>query len=183
MRIACVVVLLVATSALPSPRAASGPPLPYRPAPVVPVVYALPLAGTASVVRPFAAPPTPYAAGHRGVDLAAPPGGEVFAASAGHVRFAGTVAGRGLVVIDHPDGVITEYEPVLPAVPAGTSVMGGAVIATVRGTHGSCAVDGCLHWGARRGGTYFDPMTLLSALGPVRLLPWDSAVRPAGGPG
>jgi hypothetical protein len=29
----------------------------------------------------------------------------------------------------------------------------------------------CVHWGARRDGIYFDPMSLLGALGIVRLLP------------
>ena len=33
----------------------------------------------------------------------------------------------------------------------------------------------CLHWGARRGDTYLDPLSLLRPLGPVRLLPWSSA--------
>jgi murein DD-endopeptidase MepM/ murein hydrolase activator NlpD len=100
----------------------------------------------------------------------------VVAAATGRVRFAGTVGGRGLVVVDHADGVITEYEPVLPSVHVGVAVARGTVIATVHGMHGACAIDRCLHWGARRDGSYFDPMTLLRALGPVRLLPWGEAV-------
>lgn len=135
------------------------------------VRYSAPVVPTA-VARAFEPPPNPYAAGHRGVDLATAPGQSVVAAGAGRVRFAGKVAGRGVVVIEHPDGVSTEYEPVTPSVAAGASVERGQVIARVRGRHGACAPGGCLHWGARRNGDYFDPMTLLTPLGPVRLLPW-----------
>ena len=49
------------------------------------------------VVRGFDAPPSPYAAGHRGVDLAARAGSAVRAAAAGRVYFAGVVAGIGSV--------------------------------------------------------------------------------------
>lgn len=124
------------------------------------------------VVRAFQPPPTPYAAGHRGVDLATTTGTPVLAAGAGVVRFAGSVAGRGVVVVAHPDGITTEYEPVQAQVHPGQIVTLGMVIATVRGRHGVFAAGACLHWGARRDGRYFDPLTLLRRLGPVRLLPW-----------
>jgi murein DD-endopeptidase MepM/ murein hydrolase activator NlpD len=135
------------------------------------VAYRAPL--PLQVVRPFEAPATPYGPGHRGVDLAATPGVGVRAAGAGVVSFAGRVAGRGVVVLLHPDGVRTEYEPVRPAVRAGEAVTAGQLIARVSGQHGSCAPGRCLHWGARRGTEYFDPLLLLRRLGPVRLLPWD----------
>jgi murein DD-endopeptidase MepM/ murein hydrolase activator NlpD len=89
------------------------------------------------------------------------------------VRFSGMVAGRGVVVIAHADGVVTEYEPVRARVGAGTRVIAGEVIATVRGAHRTCAPDRCLHWSARREGNYLDPMSLLGELGTVRLLPWS----------
>ena len=137
------------------------PPVRYR-APVQPI----------HVVRPFDPPATPYGPGHLGVDLAARPGAVVRAAGAGVVGFAGSVAGRGLVVIRHPDGISTEYEPLRPAVSAGTAVTRGQPIGRITGRHGTCAPGRCLHWGAKRGGTYLDPMSLLRPLGPVRLLPW-----------
>jgi len=137
----------------------------------VPVAYRPPVPG--AVVRPFVAPVSQYGPGHRGVDLATSAGEVVRTAGAGTVSFAGYVAGRGVVVIAHADGVSTEYEPVRPAVPDTAAVAAGAVIGTVEGVHGACASGGCLHWGARRGGTYFDPLTLLRPLGAVRLLPWD----------
>jgi hypothetical protein len=129
-----------------------------------------------SVIRPFEPPPTPFAAGHRGVDLATQTGQAVLATGAGTVRFAGPVAGRGVVVIAHPDGVLTEYEPVRPAVAAGTVVRLGDVIGHIAGRHGVWPPGSCLHWGARRGGRYFDPLSLLRALGVVRLVPLHGPV-------
>jgi murein DD-endopeptidase MepM/ murein hydrolase activator NlpD len=128
------------------------------------------------VIRPFQPPPTPYAAGHRGVDLATHVGQEVLAAGAGSVRFSGPVAGRGVVVIAHPDGVLTEYEPVRPAVVPGAVVRIGQVIGHVLGQHGAWPAGACLHWGARRDGRYFDPLSLLRALGVVRLVPLHGPV-------
>jgi murein DD-endopeptidase MepM/ murein hydrolase activator NlpD len=134
--------------------------------------YAAPIAGPLHVLRPFEPPPTPYSAGHRGVDLRAPLRGLVLAAGAGQVTFAGMVAGRGVVVIAHADGIRTEYEPVRPLVAAGQAVARGQPIGRVSGQHGGWPPGQCLHWGARRGEVYFDPLLLLRPLGPVRLLPW-----------
>ncbi len=135
--------------------------------------YALPLSPPAPVLRGFELPPTPYAAGHRGVDLGAGEHATVLAAGAGVVTFAGLVAGRGVVVIAHPDGVSTEYEPVASIVHAGQIVARGDPIASVSGEHAGCPPDACLHWGARRDGDYFDPMTLLHPLGRVHLVAWS----------
>ena len=93
------------------------------------------------------------------------------AAAAGTVTFAGSVAGRGVVVIAHPDGVSTEYEPVDASVQRGEAVGRGEVIGQVSGTHGDCVPNACAHSGARRAGVYFDPMTLLLPLGTVHLMP------------
>jgi murein DD-endopeptidase MepM/ murein hydrolase activator NlpD len=132
--------------------------------------FRLPLAGRAEVVRVFAAPANQYAAGHRGVDLAAPQGGAVLAAAAGTVRFAGSVAGRGLVVLTHSNGISTEYEPLAVGVRTGERVQVGEPLGSLSGRHGRCS-SGCLHWGAQRRGRYFDPMTLLEPLGVIRLIP------------
>lgn len=171
----CVVVLLAGGGPAPlAPAAATGAALiggvRNQALLSAPVDYAPPL--PIEVVREFEPPPQPYAAGHRGVDLASTSGVVVRAAAAGTVSFAGSVAGRGVVVIVHADGVSTEYEPVSASVRVGAVVARGQVIGRVRGTHGACPVGGCLHWGARRAGVYFDPLSLLQSLGPVRLLPW-----------
>jgi murein DD-endopeptidase MepM/ murein hydrolase activator NlpD len=164
--VACAALVLAASPWTPAEA-------PVRSAPTgAAVPYSAPLTTSPVVVRPFEAPPGPYAAGHRGVDLATSPDDVVLAAGHGRVRFAGAVAGRGVVVIEHPDGVLTEYEPVTRAVAAGEPVSRGQPIGRVHGSHGGCGASRCLHWSARRDGVYFDPMTLLVGLGPVRLLPW-----------
>lgn len=136
------------------------------------VEYAPPLPGPLRVLTPFDPPATPYGPGHRGVDLAAAQGAQVSAAGSGVVSFAGSVAGRGVVVVVHPDGISTEYEPVRPVVHNGDAVSVGTLLGIVDGAHAACAPASCLHWGARRDGVYLDPLDLLRALGPVRLLPW-----------
>jgi murein DD-endopeptidase MepM/ murein hydrolase activator NlpD len=129
-----------------------------------------PLAADPEVTRPFAAPPHPYAAGHRGVDLRGSPGAAVLAAGDGVVVFAGLVAGRPVVSIDHAGGLRTTYEPVDPSVGAGVRVSRGSPIGTLAPGHGGCPVEACLHWGLRRGESYLDPMTLLRPAR-IRLLP------------
>jgi murein DD-endopeptidase MepM/ murein hydrolase activator NlpD len=135
--------------------------------------YHSPIAG-AVVVNPFSAPENQFGAGHRGVDLESHAGGEVRAPADGTVRFVGSVAGRSVIVLIHPDGLNTEYEPVTPTVRRGQAVAAGNLIGRVSGFHPRCP-SVCLHWGARRAEEYVDPMSLLRGLGPVRLLPWDGA--------
>lgn len=135
------------------------------------LTYAPPVAPM-RVLRGFEPPSSPYGPGHRGVDLALGQGGLVAAAGDGAVSFAGLVAGRGVVVLAHTDGISTEYEPVVPVVRAGTTVGRGQPVGRLSGLHTACAPASCLHWGARRGSSYVDPLSLLRPLGPVRLLPW-----------
>jgi murein DD-endopeptidase MepM/ murein hydrolase activator NlpD len=136
-----------------------------------PVSYAPPISSGLDVVRPFDPPSTRYGPGHLGVDVRTGPVSDVRAAGDGTVRFAGSVAGRGVVVVLHADGITTEYEPVRPLVVVGAEVQRGQVIGRVAGRHRGCS-GWCLHWGARRGTVYLDPLALLRPLGPVRLLPW-----------
>ncbi|MFV0254360.1 MAG: M23 family metallopeptidase [Beutenbergiaceae bacterium] len=136
--------------------------------PVARVSYQEPVAGT--VVSDFDAPSVPWASGHRGVDLAAAANAPVVAAADGVVAFAGTVAGRGVVSIDHADGIRTTYEPVLAAVSAGQSVAAGQVIGTVAAQGSHCDPNSCLHWGARVGQSYLDPLSLLGSV-IIRLYP------------
>jgi murein DD-endopeptidase MepM/ murein hydrolase activator NlpD len=109
-----------------------------------------------AVVRDFVPPPTQYAAGHRGVDLAASPGEPVVAAMGGRITFAGPVALVGWVTVDHGGGLSTTYGPLQPrAVIAGQSVARG----TLLGFLAPHAVH--LDWGARLDGEYIDPLALL----------------------
>lgn len=126
------------------------------------------------VTRGFDELPHPYAAGHRGVDLAAAVGQQVLAAADGTVVFAGTVAGRGVVSVDHAGGLRTTYQPLLPTVAAGDRVTAGQPVGTVVAGHDGCPeqVAACLHWGLRRGEEYLDPLHLVLASPTLRLKPW-----------
>jgi murein DD-endopeptidase MepM/ murein hydrolase activator NlpD len=128
-----------------------------------------PVAPPVRLVEPFRAPPTPYSAGHRGIDLAAPPGTVVRAAADGVIAFAGPVAGRGVLSIDHGDGVVSAIEPVAASVAVGDRVLAGeAVAVTAEGGH----CDGaCAHFGVRVHGEYVSPLLFLGGLPRAVLLP------------
>jgi murein DD-endopeptidase MepM/ murein hydrolase activator NlpD len=90
------------------------------------------------------------------------------------VTFAGRLAGRGVVVVDH-GGVRTTYEPVAATVPVGTRVTVGQTVGRLT-AGGHCGTSACLHWGLRQGQDYLDPLgggngAGLTASGEVRLLP------------
>ena len=136
--------------------------------------YQWPLDGSPPITRPFQPPPEPWRPGHRGVDLGAHAGDPVRAAGPGVVAFAGVVAGRPVVSVDHPGGLRTTYEPVAPVVRAGQAVTAGTVLGTLLAGHAGCPVAACLHWGLRQGDAYLDPLALLG-LAHVRLLPLSSA--------
>ena len=164
-----VVLVLVAAVLTGAPVATAAPPSPSA---VPASLWGWPLEGDPVVARPFRPPPTPYAAGHRGVDLAGAAGAPVLAAGAGTVAFAGMVAGRPLVSVDHADGLRTTYEPVQPVVAAGQPVERGSPLGVLLAGHDGCPAEACLHWGLRRGETYLDPLSLLRPPR-VRLLPWN----------
>ncbi|MGW5288869.1 M23 family metallopeptidase [Rhodococcus pyridinivorans] len=123
------------------------------------------------VSRQFDPPEQNWLPGHRGVDLDAHVGQTVVAAGDGVVAFAGVVAGKPVVSVDHEGGLRTTYEPVEAAVAAGRRVTRGDPIGTVVAGHDGCASPACLHWGLRRGrDDYLDPLPLVER--PViRLLP------------
>ena len=147
----CVVVF--GTSMAVPTAAAAGPPT-YRP----PVAVA--------ISDPFRPPPTPYAAGNRGLDYATAAGTPVHAAADGRVVFAGAVAGSLHVTILHPDGVRTTYSFLARVdVVVGQPLRQGDVVGITLGA---------LHFGARRGDAYFDPASLFDQGSPrVRLVPFD----------
>jgi murein DD-endopeptidase MepM/ murein hydrolase activator NlpD len=132
--------------------------------------YVWPLDGVPPVLRRFDPPPQPWLPGHRGVDLGAGPGSAVRAAGDGTVVFAGMVAGRGVVSVEHAGGLRTTYQPVHLGVATGHAVTAGAPLGTLAVGHDGCPASACLHWGLRRDGDYLDPLLLL-ALGRARLLP------------
>lgn len=131
------------------------------------------------VVAGFAPPTLPWLAGHRGVDLAAVAGQQVYALAGGRVAFAGVVAGKPVVVVQHPGGLRSTYEPVTAGVSAGAPVRAGQSLGVVALAGGHCA-GACVHVGLRRGADYLDPLSLLRrpVLKPSRTRP--RADGPAG---
>ncbi|WP_420856554.1 peptidoglycan DD-metalloendopeptidase family protein [Streptomyces mangrovisoli] len=135
---------------------------------------------------------TVYGRGHRGVDLAAPPGTQVRAVAAGRVSYAGLVAGVGVVAVELADSgdppLRTTYEPVRASVRKGRQVTAGDVVGTAEPAPGPphCTAAPCLHWGLLRARTYLNPLTLLPPwllnTGPSRLLPVLGVPLPTEGP-
>ena len=141
------------------------------------------------VIHPFEKPAQRWSAGHRGVDLAVPENDRrVYAPAPGKVVFSGTVVNRKVLVIAHPDGRRSTFEPMNETLPVGTTVTAGDVIGTVADAAGGngeqsyrrCSAP-CLYWGVRQGGArrdgsgktaeYINPMSLLGSKEPSILLP------------
>lgn len=141
------------------------------------------------VVHPFEKPAQRWSTGHRGVDLAVPENDRrVYAPAPGKVVFSGTVVNRKVLVLAHPDGRRSTFEPMDEALPVGTTVAAGEVIGTVAVTAGGTSerpyrrcTTACLYWGVRQGGDrgdgsgktaeYINPMSLLGSKEPSILLP------------
>ncbi|MCC2593313.1 peptidoglycan DD-metalloendopeptidase family protein [Tessaracoccus sp. OS52] len=128
-----------------------------------------------AVLKSFSTGPERWSPGHRGVDLAGRAGEEVRAAAVGVVFFAGSVAGRPSVSVDHGNGLRTTYTPVRGSVAKGDVVAAGDVVGTLAPGH--CA-SACLHWGLTDGTDHFDPLAY-TGVRQVRLLPVGSAARPS----
>lgn len=164
VRVATVVSLALACTLLAVPAGAE--PEDAGAAASVRVAYRWP--ADAPVLRGFDPPGTPYGPGHRGVDLDVAPGAPIHAAAAGRVTHAGPVAGTVWVAVAHADGVTTTYGPLAELrVTAGDAVADGQVLGVLAATghagpgHDDGGHEG-LHWGARRGGAYLDPRSLLA---------------------
>lgn len=170
------VVVTVLAGIAPGTARADGPGPPPRPpgagvrAPGAD--YAWPLHPAPAVGAAFRRPTFRFGTGHRGADLVGATGQAVLAAREGVVVFAGPVAGRGVVSVDHPDGLRTTYEPVTPTITAGATVTAGDPLGVLESGHAGCPVAACLHWGVRRGKIeYLDPLVLVRPAR-LRLLPW-----------
>lgn len=129
-----------------------------------------PLAPEPVVLTTFAPPDRSWLPGHRGVDLAASGGQPVLSPTAGVVTFSGVLAGRGVVVVAHPGGLRSTFEPVVAGPTVGSKVDAGGPIGVVATTRGHCAPATCLHWGVLRGRTYLDPLGFVRHV-PMVLLP------------
>jgi murein DD-endopeptidase MepM/ murein hydrolase activator NlpD len=138
----------------------------------VTALWQWPLTGEPDVVRGFDPPEQRWLAGHRGIDLAGVAGEPVRAVDAGVVAYSGTIAGVGVVSVDHASGLRSTYQPVGERVGRGARVARGDRLGRLD-TGGHCLVLDCLHLGARRGRDhYIDPTPLLQPV-ELSLLPVD----------
>jgi murein DD-endopeptidase MepM/ murein hydrolase activator NlpD len=133
----------------------------------------------------FDRPDTEYSAGHRGIDLPGRVGEPVRAVARGRVTFAGSVAGVGVVTVDHGRERST-YQPVDPGVRRGDTVAAGDVVGKLRDSGSHCAIA-CLHLGRLEAGSpsrsYLDPLDRLASESHVRLVDPDGPVpAPPSGP-
>jgi murein DD-endopeptidase MepM/ murein hydrolase activator NlpD len=130
--------------------------------------YQWPVVGP--VIRFFEPPPTPYSAGHRGIDIAVPLGTPVHSGAAGSVTFAGWVAGSMFVTVDHGGGIKTSYSFLSGfSVSKGETVRAGQVIGFTGHGHPDVSTPH-LHFSARVNGAYVDPLLLLGGLDLVDLI-------------
>ena len=135
-----------------------------------------PVAGP--IVRGYDPPDSPYGAGHRGIDIAAPVGSVVIAPDDGVVTFAGPVGGRLFLTIDHGGGLSTTSSWLTSLlVRKGATVTRGQPVATTGWGHADLTVSH-LHFGVRLDGEYVDPFAYLDApaiANVIRLAPLDDA--------
>lgn len=127
-----------------------------------------PIAPPVQIMTKFDPPPSPYAAGHRGVDLATSPGDLIFAPADGVVSFSGLVAGRPVVSLRIDDSTVVSIEPVSSTLAAGDVLSRGDVWGSVA-DGGHCG-ERCVHLGVRVTGEYVNPLHFY--WGRPALLPW-----------
>jgi len=127
-----------------------------------------PLAGF-RLEQSYVAPPHEYGPGHRGIDLRPLARLDVLAPANGTVAFSGPVAGRGILTIDHGDGLVTTFEPILSPLAPGAAVARGDVVGIV--DLGGHSAPGALHLGVRLDGEYINPLLLLGSVPRAVLLP------------
>ncbi len=164
--------LALTTAAIGSPVAASPPRTSFSApggdvAAPSDVPWVWPVGGARTIVEPYRAPEHRYGAGHRGMDLTA--AGVVVAPAAGIVAFAGRIADRGVLTIDHGDGYVITLEPVASTLVPGDAVGAGTPIGEV--ASGGHAPGGALHVGVRLDGEYLNPLPLFGAVPRAILYP------------
>jgi murein DD-endopeptidase MepM/ murein hydrolase activator NlpD len=138
-----------------------------------------------SVDRAFDLPDTDYSAGHRGIDLPGQVGEPVRAVARGRITFAGSVAGVGVVTVDHGQERST-YQPLRAGVKRGDTVAAGDALGRLVGQGSHCPAA-CLHLGRLEAGSpsesYLDPLDRLATQSHVRLVDPDGPMpTPPSGP-
>jgi len=141
----------------------------------VPLInWAPPLEPPMNLVNLYRQPNSDYSAGHRGVDYKVVVGQTVLAPADGEVWFSGKVVNRELMSIKHPDGNLTEFEPVCTDLQKGEQVFLGQEIGQIceadLGYRQHCQNAHCLHFSIRQLGEYLSPQVFVGGINPSRLL-------------
>jgi murein DD-endopeptidase MepM/ murein hydrolase activator NlpD len=137
-------------------------------------VLALPLASLTpeDTLNQYLAPMTEYGSGHRGIDLPARIGDQVFSPATGELSFVGKVGYRNVVSVKFGNSLTASMEPVCSEILEGTQVDIDQVIGFVCQPDQEYVwhcVESCLHFGTRSEAGYFSPLTLIGGLAPSKL--------------
>jgi len=125
---------------------------------------------TGPVIRGFDPPESPFGSGHRGIDIAAAFGTTVVAPAPGRVSFAGSVAGRLFVTVDHGGGLLSTCSFLSGiAVRRGDLVAAGQPLGQSGSGHPGDVVPN-VHFGVRLNGVYVDPLDYLAPMSVVDLI-------------
>jgi murein DD-endopeptidase MepM/ murein hydrolase activator NlpD len=123
----------------------------------------------ARIAAPYAAPAHAYGPGHRGIDLEPRGDAHVRSPADGVVAFSGTVAGRGILTIDHGGGLVTTLEPIASDLHPGDAVTATEEVGEI--SSGGHVAAGTIHFGVRLNGAYVNPLLLLGGVPRAILLP------------
>ena len=93
--------------------------------------WAPPLEPPVNLVNLYRQPNSDFSAGHRGIDYQVTLGQSVLAPADGEVWFSGKVVNRQLISLKHPDGNLTEFEPVCTDLQKGEPVFLGQEIGQI----------------------------------------------------
>ncbi|QIK62234.1 M23 family metallopeptidase [Leucobacter viscericola] len=163
------VLLGISLTLLGATASASSAPLEASPPSPSPTALWIPPVGhSLTVSGPYLGPPTPYASGHRGIDLPAGPGLAVRAPTSGTVTFVGTVVDRGVLSVRVDERTVLSLEPITSELRAGDAVSTGQFLGTV--SSGGHCYEECLHVGVRVEEDYVNPLRYFR--GRPKLRPW-----------
>jgi len=136
--------------------------------------WAPPLESPVNLVNLYRQPNSDYSAGHRGIDYQVKAGQPVLAPADGEVWFSGKVVNRQLISLKHPDGNLTEFEPVCTDLQKGEPVFLGQEIGQICEADSNyrqhCQESTCLHFSIRQLGEYLSPQVFIGGINPSRLL-------------
>jgi len=132
-------------------------------------IWLIPIPAPAFPVAQFEMPLSRYAAGHRGIDYSVTIDEPLTAPHDGTIAFAGWVADKPVVAIQHENGFRTAFEPACTDLPVGTPVITGQpfgkVCPSINYTS-HCQPWFCLHFSLRHNGLYLSPLALIGGLSP-----------------